>query len=174
MTITVPANEPQTLRVFAADLPKDDIARFQSQPNHIATLLGVPTIDPAQIALFHTDDLADIGLVDYLLDGGGVTEAQLAPDRLTLAAYRGYVLTLRDAAFPTRPITMHPDSRLRWLGTYAEEVAPVRFEDLPDAAAAGVITGKPAKSDARIDGMVATFVLLFLFALTGLMIWIAG
>jgi hypothetical protein len=105
MTITVPANEPQTLRVFAADLPKDDIARFQSQPNHIATLLGVPTIDPAQIALFHTDDLADIGLVDYLLDGGGVTEAQLAPDRLTLAAYRGYVLTLRDAAFPTSPCT---------------------------------------------------------------------
>jgi hypothetical protein len=37
-----------------------------------------------------------------------------------------------------------------------------------------VITGKPAKSDARIGGMVATFVLLFLFALTGLMIWIAG
>jgi hypothetical protein len=172
--LTILSGNTHGLRVFAVDLLKDEVLRIHGQPELLATLLGVAKLDANQIALFHTDDLEGVGLVDYLLDGGGVTEAQLEPDRLTLAAYRGYVLTLRDAAFPARPVTLNPDPRLRLLGTYAEEVAPVRFEDLPDAAAAGTITAKPAKSDARIGGMVATFVLLFLFALTGLMIWIAG
>jgi hypothetical protein len=174
LTITIAHNERHTLRIFAAGLPKDDIAYIQGQAHLLAALLGVPTIDPTQVALFHTDDLDTIGLVDYLLDGGGVTEAQLESDRAILAAYRGFILTVRDAAFPSRPVTLRLDPRLRLLGAYAEETAPVRFEDLPDAAAAGVIAAKPAKSDARIGGMVATFVLLFLFALTGLMIWIAG
>jgi hypothetical protein len=174
VTITIPPNERHTLRVFAVALPKDEVLRIHGQAGLLAALLGVPEVDTSQIALFHTDDLEGVGMIDYLLDGGGVTEAQIATDREILAAYRGYILTARDAAFPTRPVTLRPDARLRLLGAYAEETAPVRFEDLPDVAATGLIAGKPAKSDARIGGMVATFVLVFLFALTGLMIWIAG
>lgn len=172
--MVIPAALTHGLRVFAADLTPDDAARIQGQAGLLAGLLGVPQVDPAQIALFHTDDIDAVGLVDYLLDGGGVTPAQIDAGRASLAACRGYVLTVRDAAFPTRPITLRPDPRLRLLGAYAEDTSPIRFEDLPDGATTNAIPIRPPMSDARIGGMVATAALIFLFALTALVIWIAG
>lgn len=91
------------------------------------------------------------------------------------------MLILFAAAFPQRPVTLHPDPRLTLIGTYAEDVAPIHFEPLPtaDAIADTARETEPATnpaakySNARMSGMVATAALLVMFALVALMVWLA-
>ncbi|MEO5621317.1 MAG: hypothetical protein ABIQ85_10385, partial [Cypionkella sp.] len=65
--------------------------------------------------------------------------------------------------------------RLRLIGLYREDTPQIVFEPLPDAAATGEVPqGKPVWSNARIGGMVATAVLIFLAIFTVLFIWMAG
>jgi hypothetical protein len=187
-SIAIAANERHTLRVFALDMALADVAALRDTdavltPGQVVPplradaaerLLGVP-VDVTQVDVFHTDDVEAIGLAAYLIEGNAVAETQIAADADMLDAYRGHVMAVRAQAFGGRAATLiaHPKARL--MGSYTEETPPVRFEPLPAQAAKGVLAGGRApKSDARIGGMVATFVLLFLFALTALMIWIAG
>jgi hypothetical protein len=138
-------------------------------------LLGVDGVDVAQIDLFHSDDIAAIGLAAYLTEGNAVAEAQIAADAGMLDAYQGYVLTLRAQAFGGRAVVLRSDPKVTLMGTYAEEVPPVRFEAIPTASAKGVLGGgKPPMSDARMGGMVATVALIIMFGLTAFVIWFAG
>ncbi|MGL4320432.1 MAG: hypothetical protein ACRCS3_06165 [Paracoccaceae bacterium] len=184
--ITIPPKERHTLRVFALDMTATEIAALRAEdagpgqvvpplrPDAAGRLLGANGLDVTQIDLFHSDDVAAIGLAAYLTEGNAVAEVQLAADAAMLDAYQGYVLAVRSQAFGGYAASLQPDARLRLMGTYTEETPPIRFEPLPTAAAQGVLAGGRApKSDARIGGMVATFVLLFLFALTGLVVWLA-
>ena len=188
MTIPIPPNERHTLRVFALDMTLAEVAALRDtdavltpgqvvlplRPDAAEHLLGVQ-VDVAQVDVFHSDDVEAIGLAAYLIEGNAVAETQIAADADMLDAYRGYVLAVRAQAFGGQAATLTPDPKLRLMGTYTEEAPPIRFEPLPTAAAKGVLAGgRSPKSDARIGGMVATFVLLFLAALTTLMIWIAG
>ena len=188
MTIPIPPNERHTLRVFALDMTAAEVAALRDidaplQPGQVMPylrtdaarhLLGV-AVDVTQLDLFHTDDIAAIGLAAYLTEGNAVAEAQIAADAVMLDAYEGHVLILRAQAFGGQAATLNPEPNVRLIGTYTETTPPVRFEPLPSTAATGVLTGGRAPmSDARIGGMVATFVLVFLAALTMLMIWIAG
>ena len=188
MTIPIPSNERHTLRVFALDMTAPEVAVLRDtdtvpEPGQVvphlradaaALLLGVP-VDVAQIDLFHSDDITAIGLAAYLTQGNAVAEAQIAVDAAMLDACQGYVMAVRSQAFGGRAALLHAHPKARLLGTYTEDTPAIRFEPLPTQAAKGVLTGGRApKSDARIGGMVATFVLLFLAALTTLMIWIAG
>ncbi|MFM2390869.1 MAG: hypothetical protein RLZZ437_2424 [Pseudomonadota bacterium] len=186
--LIIPPNERHTLRVFALDLTLAEVAALRDMdavlhPGQVVPplradaaqrLLGVP-VDVAQVDVFHSDDVEAIGLAAYLIEGNAVTEAQIAADADLLDAYRGYVMAVRSQAFGGQAATLTPDPKLRLMGTYTEETPAIRFETLPAQAAKGVLAGGRApKSDARIGGMVATFVLLFLAIFTVLMIWIAG
>ena len=188
MTIPLPPNERHTLRVFALDMTLAEVAALRDTdailtPGQVVPplrfdaaqrLLGVP-VDVAQVDVFHSDDVEAIGLAAYLTQGNAVAETQIAADAAILDAYQGYVMTVRSAAFGGQAATLTPAPQLRLMGTYTEQTPAVKFEPLPTAAATGTLTGGRApKSDARIGGMVATFVLLFLALFTTLMIWIAG
>jgi hypothetical protein len=185
--IPIPPKERHTLRVFALDMTAAEVAALRDadavlEPGQVlpylrtdaaARLLGV-AVDATQVEVFHTDDVEAIGLAAYLIEGNAVSQAQIAADADRLDAYRGYVMTIRSQAFGGQAATLRPDPKARLMGTYSEEVPPVRFDPLPSSSASGVLGGGRAPmSDARIGGMVATFVLLFLFVLTGLLIWIA-
>jgi hypothetical protein len=185
--IPIPPKERHTLRVFALDMTAAEVAALRDadavlEPGQVlpylrtdaaARLLGV-AVDATQVEVFHTDDVEAIGLAAYLIEGNAVSQAQIAADADRLDAYRGYVMTIRSQAFGGQAATLRPDPKARLMGTYSEEVPPVRFDPLPTSSASGVLGGGRAPmSDARIGGMVATFVLLFLFVLTGLLIWIA-
>ncbi len=189
MTIPIPKNERHTLRVFALDMTAAEVAVLRDtdaapepgrvvaplRPDAAARLLGVAAIDVTQIDVFHSDDIAAIGLAAYLTDGNAVAQAQIATDAGMLDAYQGHVLTLRAQAFGGQAAVLRPAPTVRLMGTYAEEVPPVRFEPLPTSSAEGVLAGgKPPMSDARMGGMVATLALLVMFGLTALIIWIAG
>jgi hypothetical protein len=186
-TIPILPNERHTLRVFALDMTAAEVAALRDadavlEPGQVlpylrtdaaARLLGV-AVDATQVEVFHSDDVEAIGLAAYLIEGNAVSQAQIAADADRLDTYRGYVLTIRSQAFGGQAATLRPDPKARLMGTYAEEVPPVKFDPLPTSSASGVLGGGRAPmSDARIGGMVATFVLLFLFVLTGLLIWIA-
>jgi hypothetical protein len=188
MTIPVPPNERHTLRVFALDMTATEVAVLRDidavlEPGQVvphlraeaaARLLGV-TVDVAQVEVFHSDDVEAIGLAAYLTEGNAVAEAQIVADAGMLDAYRGYVLTIRSQAFGGQAATLRPDPKARLMGTYAEEVPPVKFAPLPTPSASGVLGGgKPPMSDARMGGMVATVALIVMFGLTAFMIWFAG
>jgi hypothetical protein len=188
MTIPIPPNERHTLRVFALDMTLAQVTALRDMdavlnPGQVVPplradvaerLLGLP-VDVTQVDIFHSDDVEAIGLAAYLIEGNAVAEAQIAADTDMLDAYRGYVMAVRAQAFGGQAANLTLDPKLRLMGTYTEETPAIRFETLPSQAAKGVLAGGRApKSDARIGGLVATFALLFLFALTGLMIWIAG
>ena len=181
-SLPVPPHERHSLRVFAFDITAPDLARMrnpdilldQTSADRIAPLLGLVTLDPDHVEMFHTDDIEAIGLATYLIDRNAVEESQIAADRARLDAHRGGVITLRAQAIPG-PLTLTLDPRLTLIGTYAEQTAPVHFEPLPGGTATR--DQKPAKapmSNARISGMVATAVLLVMFALVAVFVWLAG
>lgn len=189
MTIPIPASERHTLRVFALNMTPAEAALLRDtdaplnpgqilpplRPDAARRLLGTDVADLAQIDLFHSDDIAAIGLAAYLIEGNAVAEAQIAADAGILDAYKGYVLTIRSPAFGGRAAVLELDPKVTLLGTYAEEVPPVKFDPLPTPSATGLLGGgKPPMSDARIGGMVATVALLVMFGLTALLVWLAG
>ena len=174
----------------------------QRPPNPQAELLGVDAVNADFVEIFDLVNLAGLGLAEYLITGNGIPAPQVAPDRAKLDALQGHVLILFAAALPDVPVTLHLDPRLTLIGSYAEDMPPVNFEPLPDADAKGTLTqaaqppvtgGEPMPapqlapltepadtappaqkySNARMSGMVATYALLVMFAMAGLMIWLA-
>lgn len=170
--------ERNVLRLFALDLPRAEVAKLEKSPEGddlLAALLGVEALDRASVEVFDVKDLTGIGLAGYLMAGDGIPAAQVEPDRQRLEEVSGGVLLVYSEAFPTRPLTLTPDPRLRLIGIYREDTPQIVFEPLPDASAHGEVPqGKPVWSNARIGGMVATAVLIFLAIFTGLFIWMAG
>lgn len=164
----VKPGERGIVRIFAVDLTVDQIKGFD-----VAAALGVDRLDAAGIELFPVDDVKEIGLSGYMHEGLGIAADEL--DAARLDALEGYVLVVLSAAFAGQAATVTPKSPLRWIGTYTEETAPIKFEPLPsDSARGNVVTQtKPPPSDAAMSGRVAMIALLVIFAITGLMIWIA-
>lgn len=148
-----------------------------SDPGPIAGLFGLAEIDTDYVEIFDVRDLADIGLSAYLIEGNGVAATQIAADRARLDGLRGFVVIVYSAAFGGKPATLRPMAALSLIGVYTEEVPSLHFEELPSASARGILEpglGKPPPSDARIGGMVALVALLFAFALTAFVVWLAG
>jgi hypothetical protein len=170
--INIPPAERHTVRVFTLAVLLDDLHRLRADPAAIAAMLGTPEINPHYIDVFDVNDIAAIGLAQYLIDGNGVAEPQITADKPTLDAIRGPVLILTSGAASG---TLTPSPQLTLIGTYAEDTPPIIFEPLPTDSASGLTgQGKAPMSDARIGGMVATIALIVLFAVTGLFIWIGA
>ena len=114
-------------------------------------------------------------LSGYMIEGLGVAEAEIAADKPQLDALKGHVLIVLSRAFSGHEQTVSPQAPLRWIGTWAEETAPVEFEPLPSGDTEGAVNTKTRSrpSDAAMSGRVATITLLVLFALVGVMVWIA-
>jgi hypothetical protein len=145
------------------------------RPNPQADLLGVDHVDEDFVEIFDLANLAGLGLAEYLIVGNGIPETQVAPDRARLDALKGHVLILFESAISDWPVTLNPDPRLILIGSYTEEVPPVKFEPLPNADAKGILTPPAQKySNARMSGMVATAALLFLAVFTVVFVWIGA
>ncbi len=181
----VASNEHGIIRLFTI-LPETDLNTFAARPAGTATpddrpwplgdALGVDDLDANFVEIFDVTDLTGVGLADYMIDGLGIAEADIAPHRAQLEAIRGNVLIVFSSAFGGHSATITPRAPLRWIGTFTEETAPVQFEPLPSGDAKGnvnAVTRSPP-SDAAISGRVASVVLLVLALLVGLMIWIAA
>ena len=162
--LTLPMGERHVLRVFTLNLPAAEVAQLPGKADLLAALLGVEALDAAGVEVFDLADLAGLGLAAYLVEGNGAAEAQIAADRDRLEALTGAVMILHSAAFDGRATRLHPDPRLRLIGTYGEDLPPVQFHPLPDAAARGLLPqGRPVTTDMRRAARI-TAALLFLAA----------
>lgn len=182
-TFTISPTERGVIRMFTLDLPDDQIAGFTEPdfdadaPAPINAALGVTLLDTDFVEVFPVSNLAGLGLAGYLTEGLGVPADQVAPNAARLNAIEGHVVIVLSQAFGGFEVTLAPKAPLKWIGTYTEEGASVSFAPLPSEGAKGVIADapqKPAKSDARIGGMVAMYALLAMFLLVGLMVWVGG
>ncbi len=175
----IKATEAGLVRVFAIDLPPETIREFTDpkQPDiaAIRDALGAEALSPDHVDLLRVEDLGELGLDGYLVDGLGVAEDDLTPDdRARLRALKGYVLVLPSRAFGGTAQTLAPRTPLRWIGTFAEPAAQSDFTPLKSAAAQGTTTGGKPPSDAAMSGRVAAIALLVMFLLVGLVVWIAA
>ena len=122
--------------------------------------------------------LRGLGLAPFLAMGYGVSSEDLAAAPGLQDATEDNFVVIRSGAFGGAAVRLTQSADAQLVATLAEEGAtPPHLTSLKSKSAEGLITEpttKPAKSDARIGGMVATVALLVLFALAGLMIWVAS
>lgn len=183
--INVPAHEAGVIRIFAIDLPEDQIKAFQTATYTedgdldrfpLKDALGADHIDEDFIEIARLKDLEDYGFDQYLITGMGVPASEVAAHSVTLNALKGHVLIVMSSAFDGAAQALDVKPPLRHVLTFNDDREPVKFDPLPSEAAKGTLEPPVTapKSDARIGGMVATVALLVLFALVGVMIWVGG
>ena len=178
MSMQVARNEHGLIRVFRLS---DSLAAAQAESGDFGPLesaLGVIIAEPADVQIVSADSLRGMGLKSFLNMAYDIDEAALAAMPALSATGDATIAVIRSGAFGGAEVTLadSPDASLvatlQEDGPAAASMAPLQSE-----AAKGTISdppAKPAKSDARVGGMVATLVLLVLFALVALMIWIAA
>ena len=177
--IAVRQGEQGRVWVFAVDLDGEDLSAFTRRNGGwpLQQALGAEALDPNHVEVFPVSDLEGVGLARYLEEGHGVPPDQLADMRARLDAQAGTVMVLTSRAVRGATQTLTPRTPLRLLASFSEEHSPVRFEPLPSGGAAPP-TAIPEKtrgtSNSALSGRVAMVALLVLFALVGVMIWIAA
>lgn len=189
MALSIPANDHGALRVFAltdlrALLPEGvEAAKTQAG---LQRLFGAK-LNPDFVDVVMLDDLAGMRLSDYIATGYDMAPDlvdQRAVDAISGTALLvlsrasgGQEMTLTLAPGVTHVTTYAPFARIAPSPALTNESAKSPPEAPSEPAGdtqSDTQTAKPPLSDARIGGMIATYALLGLFALVGLMIWVAG
>lgn len=174
-TMQIPAFEAGVVRLFAIDMLSDQMDTFNAK-----AALGAAHLDETFVEVFHVSDLEGLGLAGYLMTGNEVPEDQIDEMRVQLDAIKGHVLLVFSSAFGQDKQTLHPQSPLRHIATFFTEGTPVTFKKLPDDSAQlgtgndDIKSAKKVPSQAAMSGRIATYALLFMFAFTGLIIWIGS
>ena len=172
MSILIPDNDHGQLRVFATTLPLPHEALQKTRDGMLA-MLGAP-LNPDFVDIVKIDDLGGMSLTSYIQEG-----YDMAPDLVDAAAVdqiKGYAVLVLSRAMGGKQTELHPGFSLRHITTYSPQAEFTKHEALPSEGAKGSIpaSDKPQKSNARISGMLAVYVLITLFALVGVMIWVGG
>ena len=145
----VKPTERGLVRLFVVDLPPEEIKAFNTHATDTAwplkDALGATDLDEKRIEFIDVKDLDDLGLSGYMTEGLGIAEKDITPDANRLDALTGHVLIVHSAAFLGNTQTLTPRTPLRWIGTYAEETAPMQFQPLQADAAKGTLASPPPK-----------------------------
>lgn len=177
-SILVPEHETGILRVFALSMTDTEAEALKSNPDAIAEALGA-NVDVEQVEVFPLSNLEGVGILSYLTEGNAVSIDQLTPDRAKLEKLGGWVLIVYSKAFRDEAMALSPQAALTLIGTYHEARPDWRATETVTSEAAKPFTAPPETvkkkpSDAAMSGRIATLALIVMFALTGLVIWIAG
>lgn len=178
MSLTVTATEYGMIRVFRLSEPLFHALETAPDLTPLEKSLGVILAKSADVQLIAADSLKGLGLAPFLAMGYGIDSDALAGAVGLQDATEDNFVVIRSGAFGGAAVTLAetPDATL--IATLEEEgPAAAKMIPLQSDAATGTLPQaevKQPKSDARVGGMVATIALLVLFALAGLMIWIAG
>jgi len=172
MIVNIPANDFGQLRIFALDIepPKE---LWDKAPEGIAGAFGV-LLNPDYIDVLKVSDLAPMSLGQYIQQGYDIT-----PDPADSAVFEkltGWIIIVMSRATDRAETVLDLAPELKHVTTVADPSTFEPVEPIRSASADGIITPKTKTpmSDARMGGMVATAALVLLFAVVGVMIWIAG
>ena len=164
-TLTIPANDHGQIRIFATDT--------HASVTGLSAMFGTD-LDPTYVDIVKIADLGDMILTDYIAQGYDLTPD--AADKAAVNAVTGTAILVLSRATEGREVTLTLAPGLRHVTTYSPDTRLEPPVNLPHDSAKGIIGDAPAKapkSDARIGGMVATIALIVMFALVGLMVWVA-
>jgi hypothetical protein len=176
-TLTIPPAERGIVRLFAVDLPPEEAQAFADDPAAIARALGAPDLDPAHMDVFPVSRIAALGLPAFLVEGHGIPPAALEKDAATLDALDGLVALVSSAAFGPEPRTITVSPPLRLVGTWAEDIPPVRFSPLPSDGADGLLAGgepAPPPPPRRARHVQVLTVLILIVAILGFIVLNGG
>lgn len=167
--------------IFAIDLPEHDIDAFSHETYDdddarlwpLGKSLGAtPYPDHDFVEVLDLEALRAYGFSNYLTEGNGL---DIGDDATMLDALTGHILLVFSQGVESGQTAFAPQAPLSLITRYSQVADTPLLEPLTSDAANGQLPqGKPPKSDARIGGMVATFVLIFLFIFVGVFVWIAG
>ena len=145
LEIEIPRGERGRIRVFSLSMSKDEAENLE-----LGRALGKAPDDPSRVEVFPVSNLEGLGLAGYLIEGCGVAESQIAPDRSRLDALDGHEMLLFSRAFPEGDVTLHPEPALTLIGTY-DEVRPAPPSAPVESQSAAPYTGapKPSPRDTR-------------------------
>lgn len=138
--IEVPAHETGVVRLFAVDLPPDQIGDFADAEREgwpLISALGVHDLNPSYVEIFPVSQLEDMGLTGYLTEGYNIAPADLHTDQTMLNQIRGYVALISSGAFRGKAQTLRLHQPLRWLGTWAEPLPDLDLTPIHSDAAIG-------------------------------------
>ena len=144
----------------------------------VLAALGAELEDPAHLEVFDAAKIAPVGMAAFLAEGHGIATEDLSPDAERLDALTGTVAVLSARAFGGASAEFAPAAGLELIARYREAAAPATApRPFGTESAKGTLSGGPAKapkSDARIGGMVALAVLVFLALFVLFFVWSAG
>ena len=169
------------LHVFAVTSPVDvthtELTRQQGEKPDLPRLadwLGTQ-VDTDRVELFPVTDLAPMSLGDYLASAYDIEILATVLEHPQLNTIDGNVLLVPSDALAGE---LAPGPELTRIATFQLAVPDNTVKPMPKAETSAVQPAtdetQPRKqmSQARISGMVATAVLLFLFLFTALIVWI--
>ncbi len=175
MTLIIPDTDHGKIRVFSVSDPVDGLSDREIEA--LVATFGNAPLDPDFVDVIHTDDLDDMSLVDYVVQG-----YDIQPDESDIGAFslvEGTVVLIMSRAHEGREVTLSLAEGVRHITTLGRGArmtvsAQIDTKSSEGSAAIGDPVGKPPKSDARIGGMVATVALILMFVLVGVMVWVGG
>jgi len=167
--------------IFAIDLADSEIDAFSHETDNgnegrnwpLGDALGVtPYPDQDFVEVLDLEALRAYGFSNYLTEGNGV---DIGDDASMLDALTGHILLVFSQGVENAQTAFVPQAPLSFVARYSQVMEHSLHGPLTSDAAKGQLPqGKAPKSDARIGGMVATFVLIFLFIFVGVFVWMAG
>ncbi|TNF19196.1 MAG: hypothetical protein EP318_15695 [Rhodobacteraceae bacterium] len=144
--LEIQPGEHGLVRVFTLDLALDEAeALLENDAAALKSMTGATAIDPDHIDLFDMNDLGGLPLADYLAEGHGIPEDELAPHRAQLDRVKGRVIVLRSAAFEGLGQTLRVTRPLRWIATFGEPRDQVPLEKLRSETATGAVADPPVE-----------------------------
>lgn len=138
--IEVPSNESGVVRLFAVDLPAEDIEDFAEASSDgwpLITALGVMDLNPSYVEIFPVNQLDEMGLHAYLTEAYNIDPEDLRDDRTVLNNVRGNVALISSRAFRGKAQTLRLRHPMRWLGTWSEPRPELDLGPIPSKAAKG-------------------------------------
>ena len=176
-TLDIPAGERSKLHLFALNTEptETDADATQKTGAPAAKLLNIPDLDADYAEVIAVDDIAELGLLQYLIDGYDIDPNDLRAHRTRINALEGHALIVLSLAFQDQAhtISLGPAlTHIATLPTQGPDWSSDRSIETQSALPPAPAPKRP--SNAAMMGRIATYTLVLMFALTGLMIWIAG
>lgn len=126
--IEIPKGERGVIHVFDLDM-RPEQAAFLREPGALAQILGISDIDLDQVEIFPVEDLEELGLAGYLMQGCGIPDEEVSRDLALLEAVSGHVLLIRSRAFGGNSARLTPAEQIKPLVSYSEN--PVNWDAQP-------------------------------------------
>lgn len=172
--LTIPALDHGQIRVFEMAPPAPQ-SLLDKTPAALETFFGTSGLNSDFIDIFEVQNLGEMGLIDYLRTGYDLTADVV--DDAALKGVNGVVILMMSRATGGEAVTLKVAPEIQHITTLGEPARMRAPTPIKSEASQGVVEDTPTKktpSDAAMSGRVATIALLVLFAIVGLMIWIAG